>query len=83
MATDPNLLRVVSRLTGGFIDLGPDDAGVIEIRTQVEARAGRPDLEICIPHRLVWTEVKAESALITAFTASRPSPKRKVSFIKV
>jgi hypothetical protein len=57
--------RLVSRLTGGFIDLAVDDAGAIEIRTQVEAGQGRPDLEVCTPHRLAWVEVKAESELRT------------------
>src|SRR5437660_11346526 len=55
--------RLVSRLTGGFIDVSADDASTIEIRTQVEAGEGRPDLEICTPQRLVWIEVKAESEL--------------------
>src|SRR5947199_5621957 len=53
--------RLVSRLTGSFLDLTPEDAGAIEIRTQVETGQGRPDLELLIPHRLVWVEVKAES----------------------
>ena len=57
--------RMVARLTGGFIELPPEDAGAIEIRTQVEAVQGRPDLEIRTPHRLVWIEVKAESELRT------------------
>jgi hypothetical protein len=57
--------RLVARLTGGFIDLPPDAASAIEIRTQVEAESGRPDLEIATPDRLVWIEVKVESALRT------------------
>jgi hypothetical protein len=57
--------RLVARLTGGFIDVPPEDASGIEIHTQVEAGAGRPDLEIRFPHRLVWIEVKAESELRT------------------
>src|SRR5579864_4827955 len=55
--------RLVSQLTDGFIEVSADDASTIEIRTQVEAASGRPDLEICTPHRLVWVEVKAESEL--------------------
>jgi hypothetical protein len=55
--------RLVSRLTGGFIDLSPENASAIELHTQVEAGQGRPDLEIRSPHRLVWVEVKAESEL--------------------
>jgi hypothetical protein len=55
--------RLVARLTGGFIDLPPEDASAVELRTQVEAGPGRPDLEIRSPHRLVWVEVKAESEL--------------------
>src|SRR5438105_12670390 len=55
--------RLVARLTGGFIDLSPEAASAIEVRTQVEAGQGRPDLEIRTPHRLVWLEVKAESEL--------------------
>jgi hypothetical protein len=57
--------RLISRLTGGFIDVLPDDASSVEIRTQVEAGQGRPDLEIRTPHRLVWVEVKAEAELRT------------------
>ena len=56
-------VRLVSRLTGGFLDVPADDAGVIEIRTQVEAGQGRPDLELGTPFRLAWVEVKAESEL--------------------
>jgi hypothetical protein len=55
--------RLVARLTGDFINLPPEDASAIELRPQVEARPGRPDLEIRSPHRLVWIEVKAESEL--------------------
>jgi hypothetical protein len=55
--------RLVARLTGGFIELAPEDASAIEIQTQVETGQGRPDLEIRSPHRLVWIEVKAESTL--------------------
>jgi len=55
--------RLIARLTGGFIDLPPEDASAIEVHTQVEAAQGRPDLEIRSPHRLAWVEVKAESAL--------------------
>jgi hypothetical protein len=58
-------VRLVSRLTGGFIDLPSDAASAIVIRTQVEAVQGRPDLEIRTPHRLAWIEVKAESELRT------------------
>lgn len=58
-------MRLVSQLTGGFIEVSPDNAGVIEIRTQVEAGQGRPDLEIGTPERLVWIEVKVESELRT------------------
>jgi hypothetical protein len=58
-------VRLVSRLTGGFIEVHPNRASAIEIRTQVEAGLGRPDLEIRTPERLVWIEVKAESQLRT------------------
>ena len=57
--------RLVGRLTGGFIEVGPADSGAVEIRTQVDVRKGRPDLEICVPHRLTWIEVKVESPLRT------------------
>jgi hypothetical protein len=57
--------RLVSRLTGGLIDLLPEDASAIEVHTQVEAGQGRPDLEIRSPHHLTWVEVKAESELRT------------------
>ncbi len=56
-------MRLVSRLTGGFVDLAPGDASAIEIHTQVETGSGRPDLEISTKDRLVWIEVKAESPL--------------------
>jgi hypothetical protein len=58
-------VRMVSRLTGGFIELTPENASVIEIHTQVETGSGRPDLEIGTPQRLVWIEVKVESELRT------------------
>jgi hypothetical protein len=54
---------LIRRLTGGFIDLPPEDASAIELHTQVEAVQGRPDLEIRTLDRLTWVEVKAESAL--------------------
>lgn len=57
--------RLISQLTGEFIHVPPDDAGTIEINTQVEAEKGRPDLEISIPYRLAWIEVKVESELRT------------------
>src|SRR5262245_49354211 len=57
--------RLIARLTGGFIDLPPEDASAIELQTQVEAVTGRPDLEIRTPHKLAWAEVKAESELRT------------------
>lgn len=57
--------RLISKLTGGFIDVPPEDASAIELHTQVEAVAGRPDLEVRTPHRLAWVEVKAESELRT------------------
>lgn len=56
-------LRLVSQLTGGFIDLAPGNASAIEIHTQVETGSGRPDLEIGVRDRLVWIEVKVESKL--------------------
>ena len=56
---------MLSRLTGGLIQPNPDDAGAIEISTQVETGQGRPDLEISGPYQLVWVEVKAESELRT------------------
>ena len=55
--------RLIARITGDFIALPPEDAGAIEINTQIETGKGRPDLEIRSPHRLAWIEVKAESAL--------------------
>jgi hypothetical protein len=56
-------VRLVSRLTSGFVDLAPGDASAIEIHTQVETGSGRPDLEISTKDRLVWIEVKVESPL--------------------
>ncbi|MBY0523912.1 MAG: hypothetical protein K2R98_10970 [Gemmataceae bacterium] len=57
--------QLIRRLTDGFIDVQPEDAGSIVIVPQVEARQGRPDLEISIPYRLVWVEVKVEADLRT------------------
>ena len=57
--------RLISRLTGGFVDVSADDARLLQLSTQVEAVQGRPDLEIRAPHRLVWIEVKAEAPLRT------------------
>ncbi len=56
-------VRLVGRFTGGFIDLAPENAAAIDIRTQVETGKGRPDLEISTLHRLAWVEVKAEADL--------------------
>ncbi len=58
-------MRLISRLTGDFIEPNPEAAGTIVIRTQVAVETGRPDLEISVPDRLVWTEVKAEADLRT------------------
>jgi hypothetical protein len=55
--------RLIREVTGGFLNVAPEDASTISIQTQVEAMQGRPDLEIRVPHRLVWVEVKVESAL--------------------
>lgn len=55
--------RLVSRITGGFIDRPADESSAIEVRTQIETGSGRPDLEIRTPNRIVWLEVKAESEL--------------------
>ncbi|MBX9585365.1 MAG: hypothetical protein K2X87_34085 [Gemmataceae bacterium] len=55
--------RLVTRLTGGVIDLPAGSAGRVAVATQVEAGAGRPDLEISTPEQLVWIEVTAESTL--------------------
>src|SRR5436309_16126046 len=57
--------RLVGRLTGGFIELPPEDASAIDVHTQVETGEGRPDLELRSPNRLTWVEVKAESELRT------------------
>jgi hypothetical protein len=58
-------VRLVSRLTGGFIEVNSASAAIIEIRTQVETGQGRPDLEITSKDRLAWIEVKAEAQLRT------------------
>lgn len=55
--------RLVSQITGGFIDRPEDEASAIEIRTQIETGSGRPDLEIRTLNRVAWIEVKAESVL--------------------
>ncbi len=56
-------VKLVNRLTGGFIDSTAAEASTIEVRTQVEAESGRPDLEFRTPSKLAWVEVKVESAL--------------------
>jgi hypothetical protein len=56
-------VRLVSRLTGGFIDLPAEYASSIQLQPQLEAETGRPDLEIRSPNRVVWIEVKVESSL--------------------
>ncbi|HTU89371.1 MAG TPA: hypothetical protein VMF69_04665 [Gemmataceae bacterium] len=58
-------VRLVSRLTGRFIELPPYEASSVVVQTQVEAGEGRPDLELRVPYRLVWIEVKVESELRT------------------
>jgi hypothetical protein len=57
--------RLVNLLTGGFLGVHAEDAGAIQVRTQVETGEGRPDLELSMPDRLAWIEVKAESSLRT------------------
>ena len=52
-------VKLVSKLTGGFIDRPPDEASVIVVRTQVEAGSGRPDLEFRTLNRVAWVEVQA------------------------
>src|SRR5687768_8599326 len=55
--------RLIAKLTDGFIAVPPEDASAIELQTQVELESGRPDLEIRVPDKLAWIEVKAESEL--------------------
>jgi hypothetical protein len=55
--------RLIRQLTGGFIDVPPDESSAIVVRTQIETGKGRPDLEICTARRLAWVEVKAEGEL--------------------
>jgi hypothetical protein len=55
--------RLLKSFTAGFIDVSAEDAGTIAIQTQVETGHDRPDLEIRVPGRLAWIEVKAESEL--------------------
>jgi hypothetical protein len=55
--------RLIRQLTGGLIDLPPADASAIGVQTQVDVASGRPDLEVSVPHKLVWVEVKVESDL--------------------
>jgi hypothetical protein len=57
--------QLVNRLTGGFIDVSPAEAHVIELQPQLDTGAGRPDLQVRAPERLVWIEVKAEAELRT------------------
>lgn len=55
-------VRVLHRLTGGCFDLGSDEVAAVELRTQVTTDSGRPDLEISVPGRLAFVEVKDEAA---------------------
>lgn len=53
--------RLVAGLTNNLIGGDADDASAIEIRTQIEAESGRPDLKIRAVDRLAWIEVKVEA----------------------
>jgi hypothetical protein len=55
--------RLISKLTAGSIRVAGDGASSIAIQAQVETGEGRPDLEVRVPHWLVWIEVKVESPL--------------------
>lgn len=52
-------------LTGGLVEVAPEDAATVDVRTQVETDRGRPDLEIRAQGCLIVVEVKVESDLQT------------------
>src|SRR5207244_2364629 len=56
-------VRFLARLTDDFLDLEAADANIVEVQTQVTVNVARVDLELAAPERLVWIEVKVESAL--------------------
>src|ERR1022692_3494109 len=56
-------VRLLARLTDDFLDMEAADASTVEIHTQVIVSGARLDLELAAPQRLVWIEVKVESAL--------------------
>jgi hypothetical protein len=56
-------VRSLARLTDDFLDMEAADASTVEIHTQVIVGTARLDLELAAPQRLVWIEVKVESAL--------------------
>jgi hypothetical protein len=59
---EPELaVRLVKLLSGGLIDVPPEEALTVEVRTQVEVVKGRPDLELRTRKYLVVVEVKVES----------------------
>lgn len=54
-------VQLAARLTGGLIQLPPEHARQLELRTQVVADEGRPDLELRTADQLAVVEVKSES----------------------
>lgn len=56
-------VRFLEHLTGGFLNVPPNEAIKVAIRTQVQTTDGRPDLELSWPDSLAVVEVKMESQL--------------------
>jgi hypothetical protein len=54
-------VRVLQLLTGGFLAPRPEEARLVEVRTQVFSSEGTPDLELRTSKQLAYVEVKSES----------------------
>jgi hypothetical protein len=55
--------RFLKHLTGGVVDLQPEEVLEVHLRTQITTAAGRPDVEIRTKRHLVYLEAKVESGL--------------------
>jgi hypothetical protein len=55
--------RFLKHLTGGVVDLQPEEVLEVHLRTQITTAAGRPDVEIRTKRHLVFLEAKVKSGL--------------------
>lgn len=56
-------VRFLSYLTGGVLEVAPEDAATVDVRPQMETERGRPDLELRAQGTLAVVEVKVEAEL--------------------